>query len=428
MGDIHGYGLIGRKADEIGIGRCLVVICSSDICRSLHESRDGRIGKGAVDIDRASSLETGRGYQIGFPTGDGQVRNIQCCGRRGRAGIAHRDRDGGGGFRIACGIAGDGREGVGAIGHGGGIPAGAIGTGGIFSPEVGSLEAELDAGHTHIIAGASADCHRAGDGARTRGCQGDCRWRGVCGRRGRCGGIAHGDCDRCGGFRIACGIAGDGREGVGAIGHGGGIPAGAIGTGGIFSPEVGALETELDARDADIIAGAGRDRYRAGDGACAGGRERNRGCSGVRWGTAIWFDDNGIHAQTISGIGTADITPEGNGPRRKGPHKQTKGCIRGHQICAGIGKGIQPRRFRGNAIAMGDIHRHGLIDRKAEEVGIGRCFVIVGGLDIRGSLYESRDRCISIGAVDIDRASSLKTGGGYHIGFPTGDGQIRNVQ
>ncbi len=98
-------------------------------------------------------------------------------GGGGGAGIAHGDRDGGGGFRIARGIAGDRREGVGAIGHGGGIPAGAVGIGRIFSTEVGALEPELDAGHADIIAGAGADRHRAGDGARAGGRQCDCRWQ-----------------------------------------------------------------------------------------------------------------------------------------------------------------------------------------------------------------------------------------------------------
>ena len=103
------------------------------------------------------------------------------------------------------------------------------------------------------------------------------------GRRGWGAGIAHGDRDGCGGCRIARGIAGDGREGVGAIGHGGGIPAGAEGIGRIFGAEVGALEPELDARNARIIAGVGADRHGAGDGARAGGRQRDRRGSGVSW-------------------------------------------------------------------------------------------------------------------------------------------------
>ena len=130
----------------------------------------------------------------------------------------------------------------------------------------------MDAGHADIIAGTGADRHRAGDGARAGGCEGDRRGGRIC-RRGA--GIAHRDRDGCGGFRIARGIAGDGREGVGAIRDGGGIPAGAVGIGRIFGAEVGALEPELDAGHADIIAGAGADRHRAGDGARAGGRQRD---------------------------------------------------------------------------------------------------------------------------------------------------------
>ena len=94
------------------------------------------------------------------------------------------------------------------------------------------------------------------------------------GRTGRWwwAGIAHGDGDGRGGFRVARGIAGDRRESIGAIRHGGSIPAGAVGIGRIFGAEVGALEPELHARDAHIIAGAGTDRHCAGDGARAGGR------------------------------------------------------------------------------------------------------------------------------------------------------------
>ena len=92
------------------------------------------------------------------------------------------------------------------------------------------------------------------------------------GRRWWGDGIAHGDCDGCGGFRIARRIAGDRRESIGAIRHGGSIPAGAVGIGRVFGAEVGALEPELDTGDADIIAGAGTDRDRAGNGTRAGSR------------------------------------------------------------------------------------------------------------------------------------------------------------
>ena len=112
------------------------------------------------------------------------------------------------------------------------------------------------------------------------------------GRTGRWwwAGIAHGDGDGRGGFRIAGRITGDRREGVGAIRHGGSIPTGAVGIGRVFHAEVGALEPELHARDADIIAGAGTDRDRAGDGTRAGGRQcdcrsgriRGWGASGYR--------------------------------------------------------------------------------------------------------------------------------------------------
>lgn len=57
---------------------------------------------------------------------------------------------------------------------------------------------------------------------------------------------------------------------------------------------------------------------------------------------------------------------------------------------------------------MGDIDGHGLIDSKAEEGGIGRCFVIIRRSDVCRTLNKSRDRRIGIGAVDIDGASGLE--------------------
>ncbi len=36
---------------------------------------------------------------------------------------------------------------------------------------------------------------------------------------------------------------------------------------------------------------------------------------------ALGFDDDGIHAKKISGSAITDISPESNGPGRKGPHK-----------------------------------------------------------------------------------------------------------
>ena len=66
-------------------------------------------------------------------------------------------------------------------------------------------------------------------------------------------------------------------------------------------------------------------------------------------------------------------------------------------------------------IVIGDIHGHGLIDRKAEEGGRGRRFVIIGGLNIRGSLHARGDRRKGIGAVEIHRAPGLEAGGGHHI-------------
>ncbi len=134
------------------------------------------------------------------------------------------------------------------------------------------------------------------------------------------------------------------------------------------------------------------------------------------------MNDDGIHAAAPH----AGIAPEGNRPGREGPSKEVKGRIRGHQILARIGKGAQPRRFRGEPHVIGHRHGHRLIHRKAEEGRRRGRFIIIGRLDIRRALHARGDRRKRIGAVAIHRAPGLEAGGGHHIRCPTSHGQIRN--
>ena len=140
------------------------------------------VDEGGPAVATAAGVDTAVIFLIA--TGDGRAGRLKIdeegrTGRRWWAYIVHGDRDGGGGFCIARRIAGDRREGIRPIRHGGGIPAGAVGTARIFGAEVGALEPELDAGHADIIAGAGADRHRAGDGTCAGGRQRDRRGRGI---------------------------------------------------------------------------------------------------------------------------------------------------------------------------------------------------------------------------------------------------------
>ena len=74
---------------------------------------------------------------------------------------------------------------------------------------------------------------------------------------------------------------------------------------------------------------------------------------------------------------------------------------------------------------MADRHGHGLIDRKAEEVGRGGRLIIIGGADIGGALHAGGDGGKRKGAVDIDRGPRLQTGGD-DIRFSTGHRQVGN--
>lgn len=139
----------------------------------------------------------------------------------------------------------------------------------------------------------------------------------------------------------------------------------------------------------------------------------------------LGFDDDRIHTSWTT---TRGIAPKGNGAGREGPHKKAEGRIRRHQIRAGIGKGSQPRGFRGDTHVIGDIQGHGVIDCKAEEGGRSCRFVIIRRSDICGSLYAGRDRGKGIGAVNIHGASGLKARGGHDVRFSTGHRQIGNTE
>ncbi len=95
--------------------------------------------------------------------------------------------------------------------------------------------------------------------------------------------VGHGHTDQGGGGDVAGGIAGDRREGVGAVGGSDGIPGDGIRGHGDFGAEVRAVEPELDADDSDVVGGRGRHGDGARDGG-PGGRtgHRHRGGRGVR--------------------------------------------------------------------------------------------------------------------------------------------------
>src|SRR5207245_1797072 len=135
-------------------------------------------------------------------------------------------------------------------------------------PEVGAVELELHAGYPDVVA--RAGCH--GEGPRDRrpargGRDGD-------GRRRRI--VENGDGDGGGGRHVAGAIAGHGGQGVAGVGGGEGVPRYRVGRGRNLGPEVGAVELELHADDADVVAGAGRDaEWDGGRRAARGSCERD---------------------------------------------------------------------------------------------------------------------------------------------------------
>lgn len=74
-------------------------------------------------------------------------------------------------------------------------------------------------------------------------------------------------------------------------------------------------------------------------------------------------------------------------------------------------------------LIMGHIDGHRLTDPKAEEGSSSGRLIIVGGLDIGGSLQIGRDSPKRIGTVNIDLGSGLEARGG-HIRLPTSDRQV----
>lgn len=147
------------------------------------------------------------------------------------------------------------------------VPVCRKGGGEVFCAEADAIEQELYAHHANVVGGACVNSDRA-------------RNRAAIGRRrdvheGRF--FIHlvidvyQDCSR--GSLIACGVPGDGGELMAAIAHGGGAPAKAVGCSIVFGSKVGAIQLELHACHAGIVAGICGDIDGAGD--IPGGRRRD---------------------------------------------------------------------------------------------------------------------------------------------------------
>src|SRR5207249_3843754 len=149
----------------------------------------------------------------------------------------------------------------------------------ILGPEVGAVQLELHAGDAHVVARVGSDRDRGRDGGSAgRRRDGDRRRR----RVGRgCGG------EGGGGRRVARRGGGDGGERVAPVGRGRCIAGDGVRQSRILGREVGAVQLELHAGDAHVVARVGSDRDGGGDGGSAGGRrDGDRGRRGVRRGYA----------------------------------------------------------------------------------------------------------------------------------------------
>src|SRR5206468_3163089 len=135
---------------------------------------------------------------------------------------------------------------------------------------VGGGRAVLDLGVGRLVGG-------PGDGGAGRGEAG--RVGGGDGRRRQVVRDGHGDGGR--GGDIPRGVAGGGDQGVGAVGGGRGVPGERIGRRGVLGAQAGAVQLELHAGHADVVARGCCDRDGAGDGRSGGrsadGDRRRRG-------------------------------------------------------------------------------------------------------------------------------------------------------
>src|SRR5439155_1393233 len=98
-------------------------------------------------------------------------------------------------------------------------------------------------------------------------------------------GVADGHVDARARGEVSGGVARPRRQAVRTVGDRRRVPVNRIGRYRIFSAQRCAVEEELNTRDADVVAGGGAHRDRAGDGGGGGGRrERDRGRRAVHVG------------------------------------------------------------------------------------------------------------------------------------------------
>src|SRR5439155_23511535 len=122
-----------------------------------------RHGSATREARRASHTagDAGRGARHG-PGARARFRD-----REGE-GVGHDHTNAGRGRGIAGRIPGDGLERMGPVGDRRGVPGNGVGGDGVFGAEVGTIEFELHAHHTHVVSGRGRD----GDGARACGAGG----------------------------------------------------------------------------------------------------------------------------------------------------------------------------------------------------------------------------------------------------------------
>ena len=112
------------------------------------------------------------------------------------------------------------------------------------------------------------------------------------GRRGRGVGDIDGDWRRCCG--VARGVAGNGGQGVGAVGDSGGVEGDAVGRGGVLGGNGIVVEPELHACHADVVGGVRAEGDDTGD-RSAGRGDGHRGCGGVPAGGGRGLEGGDLH-------------------------------------------------------------------------------------------------------------------------------------